>query len=165
MLYSTVCLGWNLNFIMLPYILILLIFIYMYAQTVYIYTHLSIYIRELTDMSLMSWLSSRAIAWFNLLQNVCFSFTWFEYTFLDLPQPKTKTKQTKSTNKIKQNNPSLMSNDYQSWGATSKLDFWKSNLKPLLGFLSYPSFPVLKIRTNITKPWPASVSLLVELGL
>lgn len=47
---------WGEILILLCYhiFLILLIFIYMYAQTVYIYTHLSIYIRELTDMSLMS---------------------------------------------------------------------------------------------------------------
>ena len=65
----------------------------------------------------MSCLSSRAIAWFDLLRNVCFSSTQFEYTFLDLPQPKQKTKTNKQkkinkTPKTETKEPSsVMSNE------------------------------------------------------
>lgn len=150
MLYSTVCLGWNLNFIMLLHILILLIYISMYAQCIYI----PAYIYTWTDryiISVMIVFEDHCLIWFVAERLLLF------YTIqMWLPRSASAKKKIPLC-RVWMNRAEELVQSLIFWNQTLNCHFW---------FISLQHFLVFEIKLNVTKIWPESwFCVLMDLGL
>ena len=80
MLYSTICLGWNLNFIMLLHILILLIlYICMHNRYIYIHTYIYTWIdRYITNIMIV--IEGHCLIWFVAKCLLPFHTIWIQFS-------------------------------------------------------------------------------------
>lgn len=149
MLYSTVCLGWNLDFLMFLHILIpLILYICMHKQ--YIYRHVYIYTwidRYLINITIV--LEGHCLIWFVAKCLLLFHTIWIQFprpasAKSDLPLPVYKWTELRNYPK--------------AW-------FWKYDLKLSWQVSPFQRFLVFEIRMNLTNTCPESqFYLLVELG-
>lgn len=128
MLYSTVCLGWNLNFIMLPHILILLILYICMHNSIYIHIYIYTWINRYI-INVMIVFKGHCLIWFVAKCLLLFHTIWIQF-------PRSAS--------AKKWSPLLCTNE-QSWGIILKLDFGNQILNYLFDFFHSKIFQFLKL--------------------